>query len=284
MIKKFFRFLFDVLGRSGKDNIMAYSAQCAFFMTISFIPLIILLISLLKFLPISDEMILSGAVSVFPGDTKELVSSLINESFHKGSAAVISITAISTLWAASFGVFSAVDGLNRVFATSETRNFIIVRIMSMFYTIVFLLLLIFCLILFVFGNTIADAIAANLSGGRGVATIIKSGKLGIGIFVLTLLFVIIYTIVPNRQTKFYTQLPGGIICSIGWVGASYLFSYYTKNVSNYSYLYGSLSAIVFFMLWLFICICILFIGAEINKCLEDRREYNFLMKNEQISL
>ncbi len=278
MIKRFLKFVFDVLGRANKDNIMAYSAQCAFFMTISFIPLIIMLISVIKFLPVSENVILEGAISVFPDGTKELVSSLVNESFHKGSAAVISITAVSTLWAASFGIFSVVDGLNKVFSVNETRNFIVVRVMSMFYTIVFLLLLIFCLLLFVFGNTIADAAAAHLHGGIAVAALIRSGKLGIGVLVLALLFLILYVIVPNRKTKIFTQLPGALLGAAGWVGFSYLFSYYAKNVANYSYLYGSLSAIVFFMLWLFICIYILFLGAEVNKSVEDKREHSFLMK------
>lgn len=279
MIKKFFRFVFDVFGGSFKDNVIAYSAQSAFFMTISFIPLVMLLISLLKFLPVSEEVILQGAISVFPDGTKELVSSLINESFSKSGVAVISITAISTLWAASFGVFSVVDGLNNVFGAKETRNVIVVRILSMFYTIAFLLLLISCLLLFVFGNAIAGIVVKNLSLGFGMKTLITSGRVAIGIVVLTLLFIMIYSVVPNRKAKFITQFPGALVSACGWVGFSYLFSYYYMNVSDYSYLYGSLSAIVFFMLWLFICIYILFIGAEINKCIEERIERRLLMKN-----
>ena len=48
----------------------------------------------------------------------------------------------------------------------------------------------------------------------------------------------------------------------------YAFSYYYENIADYSYLYGSLSVMVFFMLWLFVCIYMLFIGAEINKSIE----------------
>ncbi len=278
MIKKFFRFLFDVIGSSIKNNIVAYAAQSAFFMTISFIPLIILLISVINFLPVSNDVVLAGVVSVFPGGTKDLVSSFITESFNKSGAAVISITAVSTLWAASFGVFSVTAGLNKVFSASETRNFIRVRLVSMFYTIVFLFVMILCLLVFVFGNTIAENIEKNLPAGNGVATILMSSRLLIGIIVLTLFFLAVYVFVPNRKTKILTELPGALVCSLGWIGFSAIFSYYYENISNYSYLYGSLSAMVFFMLWLFVCIYIVFLGAEINNCLETRSERNFLFK------
>ena len=49
----------------------------------------------------------------------------------------------------------------------------------------------------------------------------------------------------------------------------HVFSLYFTNFSNYSYMYGSLTAIVLLMLWLYFCICILFIGAEINHFLYE---------------
>ena len=278
MVKKFFRFVFDVIHGSRKDDIGAYSAQSAFFMTISFIPLIMLFISVLKFLPVSEDVFLSGVVYVFPGETKELVISFIKESFNKSGAAVISITAVSTLWAASIGVFSLVKGINNVFAANETRNYIAVRIMSMFYTLIFLVILVLCLLIFVFGNTVTGMIEKNLSPGLGVAALIMSGRLIVGTVVLALIFLLMYCVVPNRKASILSQIPGSVTASLGWIGFSYVFSYYYENIANYSYLYGSLSVLVFFMLWLFICIYILFIGAEINKCIEKRIEYNLFMK------
>lgn len=274
MIKRFFRFVFDVMRSSIKNDTLAYSAQSAFFMTISFIPLIILLLSLLKFLPFSTDVILSGIISVFPGGAKELVKSVLTESFNKSGAAVISITAVSTLWAASLGVFSVVDGLSKIFSASRPRGVISGRIMSLFYTIVFLVILVLCLLLFVFGNIITD----RLTAGSGVAALFVSSRLFIGFIILTALFLTMYVIVPHRKTKLLTQLPGALVCAVGWIGFSYLFSYYYTDLSNYSYLYGSLSVIVFFMLWIFVCIYILFLGAEINNCMESRIEHNYLMK------
>ena len=55
VIKKLVKFVFDVINGMWRDNISAYSAQSAFFVTISFIPFVMLLISLLRFLPFTRQ-------------------------------------------------------------------------------------------------------------------------------------------------------------------------------------------------------------------------------------
>lgn len=272
VIKKFLRLTFGVIDAAKKDNVGIYSAQAAFFVTISFVPFIMLLLSMVKFLPISQEMLIEWIVSVFPKGTKNLISSFIAETYEKSGAAVISITAVSTLWASSIGVHSMVKGINKVFCASETRGYLRMRLMSMIYTLLVMALLILCLGFLVFGNTIAETVSKIVPRFSGAALIIMSIRMLVAIIVLGMFFVIMYTVVPDRKTKLLTQLPGAMLSSIGWVGFSNAFSYYYENLSDYSYLYGSLSVLVFFMLWLFVCIYMLFIGAEINKIIEKERK------------
>lgn len=277
-IKKTVKFIFDIIHNIIKDGISAYSAHAAFFVTVSFIPFIMLLISMIKFLPIEEAQALVRIVSVFPKGTRELVTSFITESYEKSGTALMSITAVSTLWAASIGVFSVVQGLNRVFCADETRNFIIVRFMSMVYTLFVMLLLVSCLTIFVFGDTLTDWMSGFVPWLFNIALVIQSLRMMVGSAVLVLFFMVMYSVIPNRRAKILSQLPGAVVGSVGWIGFSYAFSYYYENIANYSYVYGSLSVLVFFMLWLFICIYILFVGAEVNKCIEDRMERAELLK------
>ena len=278
LIKRPIKFVFDVIRNIVKDDIGAFSAYAAFFVTVSFIPFIMLLISMIKFFPLEESRVLGEVVSVFPKVARELVSSFITESYQKSGTALISIAAVTTLWSASIGVFSLVQGLNRVFCANETRNVIIVRFMSMIYTLFLMAILVLCLAVFVFGDTITGWLSAFIPWFFTITPVIQSFRMIVGVAVLTLFFLIMYIIIPNRKTKLFTQLPGAIVGSVGWVGFSYIFSYYYENLANYSYVYGSLSILVFFMLWLFICIYILYIGAEVNKCLEDRAERKVLFK------
>ena len=79
-------------------------------------------------------------------------------------------------------------------------------------------------------------------------------------------FLGIYTFVPDRRLSVKSQVPGAVFSTLGWMGFSLAFSLYFTHFGgwNYSYMYGSLAAIVLFLLWLYFCMCILFWGAEVN--------------------
>lgn len=278
VIKKLVKFVFDVISGMRRDDVSAYSAQSAFFVTISFIPFVMLLISLLRFLPFTRQELIGQVIEIFPSAAKGFITSFLSEAYQKSDATLISITAISALWASSIGVFTVARGLNRVFCTHETRNYFVIRFISLFYTLVLMGLIVLCLGILVFGNTITETISKNLPEAFGVAIIIMSLRTITGGVVLSLFFAFLFTFVPNRKGKFFVQLPGAIVSAFGWIIFSSVFSYYYEHMSSYSYLYGSLSVLVFFMLWLFFCIYILFIGAEISKCIEDRIENAKLMK------
>ena len=184
IIKKLLKFVFDIIRRSSKDSIGGHTAHAAFFVTVSFVPFIMLLIGMVRYIPVEEGLLIDHIVSVFPGGTKNMVSAFITESYEKSGTALVSITAITTLWAASIGVYSLVKGLNRVFCTDETRNFIIVRFMSMVYTLLLMALFIVCLILFVFGDTITAWLSGFFPWIFEMALIIKAIKMIAGILVL----------------------------------------------------------------------------------------------------
>lgn len=274
----FLKFIFDVIKGIRRDNISAYSAQAAFFVTISFIPFIMLLMSVLQFFPFTIADFTEQILEFFPQAARGFVSSFITEAYQKSDAFLISVAAVSTLWAASIGVYSLTKGLNQVYCADETRNFIVVRLASICYTILFLVFLVLCLLIFVFGNTITAALKTYIPQFFGAAVIVMSLRKLVGMAVLSIFFLIVFTVVPNRKVNIVTQVPGAIISAAGWVIFSYAFSYYYENISGYSYLYGSLSVLVFFMLWLFFCIYIVFIGAEVNSCIEERVTISRLLK------
>ncbi|MBR4868313.1 MAG: YihY/virulence factor BrkB family protein, partial [Clostridia bacterium] len=83
--------------------------------------------------------------------------------------------------------------------------------------------------------------------------------------VLTTLFLLLYLWAPNRRSSILRELPGAMLAALGWIVFSLLYSLYLSHVNTY--IFGSLAAAVFIMLWLYFCIYILFVGAEINQFL-----------------
>ena len=84
------------------------------------------------------------------------------------------------------------------------------------------------------------------------------------LLVLSLLFSLLYKSIARKRYTLMQLLPGSLFSSLGWLIFSYAYSMYVNQFSNFSYMYGSLTAIVILMLWVYICMYILFIGGEIN--------------------
>lgn len=263
LIALFFRKIRD-------DHVSAFSAQAAFFIIISFFPFIMFLLSIVPFFQLQEGTILKIFTQIFPKAFNSLIVRIITEIYDTNSGTLISITAITALWSAGKGFLAIMKGLNSVYEIQETRNSIFLRIISTIYTLIFAIMLIVSITLFVFGNKLYIWITQRFPVLQNLALVIISLRTIVGLITLLIFFVIIYMAVPNRKTKLSKELPGALICAGGWMGFSYAFSYYIDHYSNYSSMYGSLTTIVLFMLWLYFCMYILFIGAEINILFQNK--------------
>lgn len=262
--------LINIFARKIRDDfIAAFSAQAAFFIIISFFPFLMLLLSILQFFPIQPGTLLRILTSIFPTAVNPLIITAIIE-ISKATGTVISITAITALWSASKGFLAIMRGLNSVYGIKETRNSLMLRAISTFYTLIFAFMLIVTMILFVFGNRLYLWIEQRFPLLRDLALVIISLRTIIGLFILLIFFLIVYVVIPNRKSRMMNELPGAMVCAAGWMGFSYAFSFYIDNFANYQPMYGSLTAIVLFMLWMYFCMYILFIGAEINLLFENK--------------
>lgn len=251
------------------DNVSAFSAHAAFFVIISFFPFFMLLLTLIQYLPITESTLLTTLAQIFPASVSSMIVGVVEEIYAKASGTIISITAISALWSASRGILAIIRGLNSVYGIKESRNYFKLRFLSSIYTLVFAIMLIITLLILVFGNQLYIWIESKIPILSDLALVIISIRTIAGLLILTLFFVLLYTIIPNRTTSAFKELPGALLCAAGWMGFSYLFSFYIDNMSNYSNTYGSLTAVVLFMLWFYFIMYILFIGGEINVVLSS---------------
>lgn len=256
------------------DSISAFAAQAAFFIILSFFPFVMFLLTLLHYLPFSSDQLYTLSMDLFPDAIDSFIRAIISELSEKSSGTLLSFTMIAALWSASRGLLALSRGLNVVYRHRETRNYLHLRAVSVLYTLCFALLLIVSLILLVFGNQLYHLILAKLPFLSDLTLLLMNARSLITMSVLTLFFLLLYLFVPNRKSRILSELPGAILSAGGWLGFSYLFSYYIDHMGNYSYTYGSLTAIVLCMLWLYSCMYILFIGAEVNTVLSHPRVRN----------
>ena len=253
------------------DHIQAYSAQAAFFIIISFFPFIMLLFTIVKYFPITESSMLELFSLIFPSGVNSMVVSIVTQIYDTTvSGTLIPVTAITTLWSAGKSFLAIMRGLNVVYEIRETRDYFFLRAISALYTLIFAVMVIITMLLFVFGNRLYLWIERQFPVLMDMALVIISLRTIVGLVTLVIFFLLIYVVIPNRKTNIMKELPGALLSAAGWMGFSYAFSYYIDNFSNFSATYGSLTAIVLFMLWMYFLMYILFIGAECNRLLENK--------------
>jgi len=249
-----------------KDEVTVYAAQASFFIVLSAAPFIMILLTLIQLIPaVSPEDLMHVMTQLLPSSIHPLIESVIQDIQTISPAALLSVTTVATIWSAARGMLGIERGLNRIIGCRKRRNYLLGRIINSGYTIVFLLMCIFSLVLMVFGSSLQRLLFRYFPMLDRFVSCLISLRTFLALALLTLFFVALYTWLPYERQDIRLQLPGALISTVGWIGCSYGFSIYFNYFGNYSYMYGSLTAVVILMLWLYACICILFFGAEINQ-------------------
>lgn len=251
------------------DHVGAYAAQGAYFIMLSFFPFTILLVTLIQYTSITPGAIYRAAQLIFPDSMDSFVLGLINEVYSK-SALTVSLSAIVAAWSAGKGFLALMRGMNTIYNVEERRNYILLRLRSALYTLVFVVAIILSLVVLVFGNSLHEAALRYVPFLAVITGLIIKLKGILAMAFLTVFFMILYRFVPNRRLRLIRQAPGAVFSAVCWYLFSIVFSLYVEYSPGISNMYGSLATIVLVMLWLYACMYIILIGAEINSYFEDQ--------------
>lgn len=264
VLKKIHTFVVKVT----EDHVGAYAAQSAFFLVLSLIPIILLLMTLIQYTPITKSDILQAVYEFFPRTVRGTMVSIVNEVYNQ-TKAMIPITILVAMWSAGRGVLAITSGLNTMNGKLETRNYIFLRIRAAFYTVLLIVAVVLSLVVLGFGNSISFLVNEYIPVFQYITDFIIEIRTVAALLIVVTLSVSIYRFLPNHKVKLRYQLPGAIFTAFGWAFASFLFSVYMDIFKGFSSMYGSLTTIILIMLWLYFCMYVLLIGGEINLFVEE---------------
>ena len=257
-------------------EVNVYAAYAAYFILLSVFPAIMLLIAILQYTSISAnalEILIKGLV---PDSLGELVEFMVRELFAGDSMAVLSVSAVTALWMSSKGVYSLHRGLNKVYNQGIKRNGIVVRLECALFTLLLLIALVATVVLLALRKDLLLSMETERGRLLEILSRLLTFRLPITFALLTLLFTGLYCVFPHRKERFRDSLPGAVAAAGLWIVFTRLFTLYVAHFGNYSLYYGSLSTIAVAMLWLYVCMLILFCGGMLNRALQvaaqERRE------------
>ena len=249
-------------------NISAHASSAAFFLFLSIIPVIIIVCALLQHAPnVQIEIWSYLSEMVIPKTVFDFLMDIVN-AYQGNSMTLVSVSAIITAWSASKGMLALMRGMNAVYELQESRNYIMLRLRALVYTVFFMIAILLSIVLLVFGNTVV-ALLSDILIVSEIWRWLQSLRHLIVAVILAVVFCSFYCLLPNNRMPWREQLPGAFVAAVFWIVYSFFFSIYIDYFNGFS-MYGSLTTVIIVMIWLYFCMYIFFCGVVINRLLCEK--------------
>ncbi len=260
--KRFIHYIKRLYEIMCKEELRVLPGHVAYFLFLSIIPLISLIGIIAAQLPVSLEDTVSGLNGIVPKQVIDIILPVFETpSFGAGMSIIIGF------FLASNATSSLIVASNTLYKINKD-NYISRRIKAIFMLIVFIILLLFVLVVMTYGSTLIEFIYNLLFEDHVPKPLIYLFyllKWTIGVLVMFIMLKIIFTMAPNSNIPSKTMNRGAIFTTFAWLIATYLFSIYVTNFSNYNLFYSSLASIIVFLIWIYILSISLVVGIAINS-------------------
>lgn len=268
------KFIKELYYRLMHDDIAVLSANLSYYFILSILPLIVVALSLTPYFKIDQNYLLEKINAIAPGVLGEYIFGMISEVLNNKSNTILTFGIIVTLWSASNGIYGLMYAFNVAFRVKEERMWLKVKIISVLFTVVLMISMFLMLVLLVFGKQITWLMFHKLNFDTGFYNMWNYITVLLPLIFTFVIFVFLYKLATNVKISFANVALGALFASISWIILSKLFGYYIDHFSNYIKTYGSIGAIMLFVMWLYFTGYILIIGAEINAII-----YNYKVEN-----
>jgi membrane protein len=262
--------------RANKDHVTSLAAALAYYAFLA-IPAALLLAAGLFGL-LADPNAVTTIIKDLHGIVPSQVSSLIEGSLRRltqqnsTSITLIVVGAVLALWSLSGAMQNVMWALNLAYDRSETRGFVRRRLVAAGMAVFALVASALALGLLVLGPHLSRWIGNAIGNRRATEIVWWAAQWPILIGGLLLAFGVIYYLGPDVKQKWQFLSFGAVFAVVVWLIASGAFAYYASRFGSYNKAWGSLSAVVVMLTWLWISSVALLLGAEINAEAERSRE------------
>ncbi|HEX6472819.1 MAG TPA: YihY/virulence factor BrkB family protein [Streptosporangiaceae bacterium] len=256
------------------DNLSDWAAALTYYGVLSIFPAMLVVVSVvgLSGKSVSQDLI-KNVGTLAPGAVKQVLTHALTELQHgrAGAGLVAILGVIAAVWSASGYVGAFMRASNAIYDVPEGRPIWKTLPLRIAITVVTLILVAISAIAVVITGPLARRVGDLIGAGGPAVTAWDIAKWPVLLIVINFLFALLYWASPNAKQGFRWVTPGGVLALLVWLIASAGFALYVANFGSYNKTYGSLAALIIFLIWLWISNLAILLGAELNAELERGR-------------
>jgi len=270
-----------------EDHLTDWAAALTYYAVLSIFPALVVLVALVgllgqypettnSILDIIDKLGPSSTVDTFRGPIEGVVKS------KGGAGALLGFGLVGALWSASGYIGAFTRASNAIYEVEESRSFWKLRPLQLLITVIAVVVVALLAIALVLTGDLARAVGDEIGLGNTAVSAWSVLKWPVLLIVAMTIISGLYYTAPNvRQRGFRWITPGGVIAVVLWILVSAGFAIYVSHFGSYNKTYGSLGAVIVFLVWLWITNIAILFGAEFNSELERSRQIDAGVPSEE---
>ncbi len=267
--------LAGVFRRFNDGNAMSVAAAAAFYWLLALFPGLAAVVSiygvfgnpagLAERLTALRDVVPSGALAIIENQ----VSALAAEGGQRLGLA-LAVSLLVALWSVTSGVKTLFDAMTFAYGETEQRGFLKYNLMTLGFAVGGLMLVALFLVMI----AAIPALLALLPLGpvdEALLRFVRWPILAVAAFVA---LAGLYRYGPSHGAMPRRRvLLGAGFTTLAWLGASMMFSWYLSEFANYNATYGSLGAVAALMMWIWVSVLVVIVGAQLNAAVERARPW-----------
>ena len=264
------RFVREILEVYFDRRVSRSAAELAYFLILSFFPVLICVNAFVGLLHLDVNLILAGTEEFLPKESRSILGDYILYITDNQSNAMLFAGLTMTLFSASAAFRALMNIMADIYGRTTYRGVGQV-VASVAFSVLFLITIYLSLAVLLTGSWFLHLVETYLPWVRQVVGDWQWIRFWV-LFCLVMLFVLLtYRMAAPRGKPRPPILTGGVLASAALVCASMLFSWFIGMSSRYALVYGSLASLIILLVWLYLCGNILLLGAAVSRTWVIRR-------------
>jgi membrane protein len=242
---------------------LAYS----FFLAIPAMFLVLLGAFSLVASPSDVERLIDRLARVMPPEAAQLLGDSLQRTIQSTGSGItfVALGFGLALWTTSSAATTLMKAVTRAFDQDDDRSFARKRLLALLLVACFLAAAMLVVGLLVFGPFLQGWVGGAIGAPSATAWLWWTAQWPLLVGALLFLFAVLLYVAPDvQQPRWRLVTPGAAASVVIWLVASGAFAFYTAHFGSYNKTWGTLSAVVVTLVWLWLTSLALLFGAEVN--------------------